>query len=478
MEIIGREEEKQELKRLYESERPEFLVVYGRRRVGKTYLIREYFANQFTFYHTGISPNEAKGSKQIQIQIQSFVHSLKEYGLKVDTMPKDWFEAFDLLKQLLIQQKEDNKRLIVFIDELPWMDTPKSNFVSAFEHFWNGWGAGQSNLLLITCGSATAWINDKLMGNKGGLYNRTTYEMYIRPFNLKECESFYEHCGIAMDRYEQVMNYMVMGGIPYYLGYLQKGKSLAQNIDDIFFRKHGKMANEFDHLFNSLFTNHEQCVEIVRVLAKKRKGYTRKEIADLTEIPYGGGLTKNLKALEASEFILPYVAFNGNKREVKYKLIDHYCLFYLNFIDKHKNNSTTFWQDNYDSPTINTWKGYAFEDVCFTHTEQIKQALGIKNVNTAIAPWDYKTADNGAQIDMVIDRADHVINLCELKFTSSPFKIDKDYDTNLRKKVDCFKTDTQCKKSVHVTFITSYGLEQGIYANKVQESIDINALFI
>ena len=475
--IIGRKKEQEELRRLHQSDKAEFVVVYGRRRVGKTFLIREFFNDKLDFYHTGLSPLELEGNKLQEKQLQSFYFSLKRYGADVDSQPANWLEAFEMLIALL-EKKGRNKRLTIFIDEMPWMDTPRSGFITALEHFWNGWAAGQSHLMLIVCGSATSWISDKLIQNKGGLYGRTTYEIHLSPFTIGECEAYFKHEHIAMDRYDILQCYMIMGGIPYYLSYLQKGCSLAQNIDRLFFQKDGKLRMEFHRLYASLFTDPETYIKVIRLLGQKREGYTRTEIAKHTGIPYGGGLTKILKSLEVSDFILPYIYYGESSRDTRYKLTDFYTLFYLRFIDKKNNTNPHFWQDNQLSPSLNAWRGFSFEEVCFVHQDKIKQALGIASVHTEISPWRSRQEETEqAQIDMLIDRADRIINVCEMKFMTNDFTIDRQYDAELRRKLDIFTTTTRCRKSLHPTLVTTYGLKQNEYSGRIQNVVTMDDLF-
>ncbi len=475
--IIAREKEKKELQELYNSGRPELVIIQGRRRVGKTFLIRELFADQFTFYHTGLSPFELKDSTQRlkKLQLDNFYSSLSRYGY-VGPCPTDWLQAFDALINLL-ESKSGNGRQVVFIDELPWMDTHKSGFVTAFEHFWNGWGAGREELMLIICGSSMSWINDKIINNKGGLFNRTSYEIKLYPMTLKECEEFYKDRNIVMDRYDQLQAYMITGGIPYYLSLLKKGQSLAKNIDDLCFDTDAKLKDEFTRLFRSIFSNSEACMKIVRLLGKKREGFSRMEISDKSKVPYGGGLSDALAALESSGFIASYIPYGGSSRDMKYKLVDSFCLFYLNFMDKKKTSNTRFWQDNLLSPSLNAWRGFAFENLCFCHLPQIKAALGISGVQSEISPWRGSNDSEGAQIDMVIDRADRVLNLCEMKYSGDDFRIDKSYDKELRRKIDVFASETRTKKTLHLTIITTYGLAKNEYSGRIQNVIIMNDLF-
>ena len=474
--IIGREKEVKELQALYDSNKPVFAVVYGRRRVGKTFLVRELFDGKMTFYHTGLSPYELSGSKLKEQQLGNFHTSLVRYGGQCATAPQDWFAAFDALIALL-ESKDSGARQVVFLDELPWMDTPRSGFVTALEHFWNGWGAGRSNLMLVVCGSATSWISDKLLNNQGGLFDRTTNEIKLCPFTLGECALYYENEGIVMSKYDQLQCYMATGGIPYYISMLRKGNSLAQNFDSMFFAPSAKLSLEFGRLYSSLFTNAEECEKIVRLLSKSRQGYTRKEIVEKTKLSDGGGMSATLKALEVSDFITSYVKYSYPRRAVYYRLTDFYSKFYLSFIDGKRTTNATFWQDNINTPELTAWRGFSFEALCFYHIPQIKQALGISGVQTEVSPWKSRKEKDGAQIDMVIERADRVINVCEIKFIEDDFSINALYDKNLRNKLSVFAEETKTKCSLHLTLITTYGLKRNEYSDRVQRVVTMDDLF-
>ncbi len=477
MKIIGRIQEISELQRLYEARTPELVAVYGRRRIGKTFLIREFFKNKFAFYHTGVSPLEITGKDLQKRQLEEFYITLREYGLRDAICPSSWPEAFRLLRQLL-EKKSSNKRQVVFLDELPWMDTPRSGFITAFEHFWNGWASSQPNIMLIVCGSATSWMKDKLLNNKGGLYGRVTYNMKLSPFSLKECEMFFKHKGIELDRYDIVQSYMAVGGIPYYMNYFRKGLSLAQNIDSLFFAKNAPLSNEYNRLFASLFGDNSDSKSIVKLLATRRFGFTRKEITQKAGLSSGGTLTKSLAALVNSDFIIPYTPL-GAKRETYYKLIDNFCLFYLNFIGKKTVSDESFWQNTVMSPAIASWQGFAFEEVCFSHIDQIKSALGIAGVQADISSLIIKKDGKkaGSQIDLLIDRADRVINLCEIKFSNKEFVIDNSYEEKLRQRTEIIRELTKNKKNIHLTFVTTFGLKSNAYSNRVQKSLSISDLF-
>ena len=473
--LIAREAEIKELQSLYHSGQAEFVVIYGRRRVGKTFLVRNVFDGQFTFEHTAMSPIEFDGINLLERQLQSFYIALKNCGSDIEQCPTNWVEAFQALREFL-QSRSDTSRQVVFLDELPWMDVPGSGFLTAFEHFWNSWASGQDRIMLVVCGSATSWISDHLINSYGGLYGRTTREIKLSPFTLSECEQYYESRGIVMNRYDQLQCYMIMGGMPYYLSYLERGKSLAQNIDQLFFSTSGKLHQEFDRLFRSLFVRHEQYAQVVHFLSTRNEGFTRKEISQATGVPYGGALTTILRSLEASDFIKHYVHYNGSKREVYYRLTDFFVLFYLHFIDKHPVRPN-FWQASHLLPELNAWRGFAFENVCFTHISMLKRALGIPAVDIEYSPWHSRISSPGAQIDLVIDRSDRVINLCEMKFSLDLFEVKRDYDMNLRHKVATFIEETHCRKSVHPVLVTTFGIKKNAYSDFFQNVITMDDLF-
>lgn len=479
--IIGRTSEQAELKSIYESGKPELVVVYGRRRVGKTFLIREYFDGQFAFYHTGLSQQEIDVNNQKAGQLHNFASSLRYYGNAGQKVPADWLTAFDDLRGLLERkmQAAPGQRQVVFMDELPWMDTPRSGFLSALEHFWNGWGAGQPSLLLIVCGSATSWIADNLLHNKGGLYDRKTREIKLHPFTLHEAELYYQEQGIALDRYAQMQLYMMLGGIPYYMSYVCKGDSVEQTIDNLFIRRNAKLAEELEQLFKSLFTNHQDCMNIVRFLSGRKTGYTRKEIADKTGVPYGGGLTKTLKSLEESDFIQKYVYYGVPAKEERYRLVDFYSLFVLTVVNRRTAPDSDVWKGPLDKRTMDVWFGFAFESLCWNHIPQIKQALGIPSVHTVEYSWRVEKNDEhpGVQIDLLIRRADRIINLCEMKFCIGEYVLDNAELARIRNKIAVYQQLTRCKETIHPTIVTTYGLADNMYSRAIQRVITMDDLF-
>jgi hypothetical protein len=473
--IIGRESEQRTLQAMCESGTAEFAIVYGRRRVGKTFLIREFFKNDFAFYHTGLNPKELPESGRMQAQLENFGSTLSRYGSDMKQTPKSWLQAFDMLITLLDSKPKD-KRMVVFLDEMPWMDTARSMFLSAFEHFWNGWGAGQDNLILIACGSATSWMCDELKNNTKGLYGRITRDMPLEPFNLYECDKYFDSREMVMDGYDLIQTYMATGGVPYYLSCFEKGYTVAQNIDRTYFAKNAPLGDEFSRLFTSVFINSENCEKTVRFLATRRYGYSREEISNGTKISTGSGLTKTLRGLVDCNLITSYKDIL--ERQTYYKLTDAFCLFYLRFVDGKKTNNRTFWQNNQFSSAVNAWHGLAFEDLCFNHIPQIRRALGISGVSTEISTTLWRASDNigGSQIDMVISRADRHVHLCELKFSVNDVEIDKDYDAKLRDRLVNFQKIIGNRRIPEITLITTYGLKHNMYSGRIQQVVTMDDL--
>jgi AAA+ ATPase superfamily predicted ATPase len=469
MHRVGRENEYKIFQKLYASNKSEFIAVFGRRRVGKTYLIRS-FLNEYncSFQVTGLS------NASLAQQLFNFSNSLSKHT-KQQVLANNWLHAFQLLINYL--ENSTDKKKVVFIDELPWFDTSKSNFIQALEHFWNSWASTRKDVMLIVCGSAASWMIHKLINNTGGLHNRVTKKIKISPFTLAECEAFLKMKNIPLDRYQIVQLYMVLGGIPFYWDEVEVGKSAAQNIEQICFSENGLLKTEFNNLYQSLFKNSVKHLIVVNQLAKKAKGLTREEILNNTSLPNGGSSTRILEELEESGFIRKYVPFGKNKRESLYQLSDFYTLFYFNFIQNSNLNDKNNWLNTIDGPKQRAWSGYAYEQVCLYHINQIKNALGISGIETFTSAWRSKTSAVGAQIDLVIDRRDRVINLCEMKFSINEFAIDKKYDADLRNKIGTFKTETKTKKSVFLTMVTTFGLQQNAYAGLVQNSITLNDLF-
>ena len=392
--------------------------------------------------------------------------------------PKSWLDAFFLLEKHL-QKTDDGSRKLIFIDELPWLDTPRSGFIQAFEGFWNTWACHRKNLMLVVCGSANSWILDNLINAHGGLYDRVTREIKLSPFTLSECEEFYKANNVKLSKYDIVQSYMVLGGIPYYMGYVDGEYSLAQNIDNIFFSKNAKLKDEYDRLFSSVFTNPEFVKTIVNFIAGKNAGFTRQEITEALHLSDGGSITRTLKALMASDFIVKYHPFGMSKRDCHYKLVDPFCLFYHHFIKVQKISNEKFWQQNSSSQALSTWRGFAFENVCFNHIEQLKKSLGISGVNTQTSAWSKRPDDEkGTQIDLLIIRDDNVINMCELKFYSGEYDVDNDYYKTLINRESLLQKAVSPKIVIRNTLVTTFGLKKNEYSGVFSNVILLEDLFV
>jgi hypothetical protein len=412
----------------------------------------------------------------MEIQLQNFNSSLHKYGEIPYPKVTNWLESFEQLIHLLSNKKQKGKK-IVFIDEMPWLDTPRSGFIQALEFFWNSWASAQKDILLIACGSASSWIMNKLIKNHGGLHNRITQQIYLRPFTLGECEVYLQKHNIVLNRHQIVENYMIFGGIPYYLSLMKKQFSLAQNVDNMCFSEKGILRNEFENLYASLFRNYENHVKIVKTLSKKTKGMTREEIIKDANLPNGGGLTKILEELELSGFIRRYRSYGKIERQSLFQLVDFFTLFYFNFMSDNKYNDENYWTNFIENARHRAWSGYAFEQVCLAHLPQIKSKLGVSGVLTNTASWRSREANNGAQIDLLIERKDNVINLCEMKYVQEQFIIDKKQDENLRNKRAVFKYETKTRKAVHLTMITTYGVKHNEYWGNIQSEVMMDDLF-
>ena len=475
--MIGRKREVKELNRLYDGSKAELVAIYGRRRVGKTYLVDETFANRITFRHAGLSPADEEPRGLLRAQLDHFYNSLILHGMERCKKPETWLDAF-LLLELFLQKRDDGTRQVVFLDELPWLDTPKSGFMRAFEGFWNTWGCHRKNLMVIVCGSANSWVLDRLVNDHGGLYNRVTHEMKLSPFSLRECEEYYESNGVKLSRYEIAQSYMVFGGIPYYMGYVDGEMSLAQSIDAVFFSKTARLRDEFDKLFASVFTNPEAAKEIVRLLNTRNAGFTRKELVQRLGVSDGGGLSRNLNALIAGDFVAKYVPFGLGKREEHYKLVDPFCQFYLHFVEQRTITDENFWQHGATSQSVVSWRGYAFENVCFNHVAQIKAALGVSGVITTVSAWSKRGDDEeGVQIDLLLMRNDNVVNMCEIKYWGGDFSVDKSYYKILLHRQELLAREVSPKMSVRSTLITTFGLARNEYSGAFTNVITLEDLF-
>ena len=470
--LIGRDKELQMLSTLKANTTSSFVAVYGRRRVGKTFLIREAFNYEFDFHLTGIANSNTKQ------QLLNFYNAIIKYNTSnIDLpIPKNWLNAFQLLISLL--EKSKRKQKIVFLDELPWLDTPRSGFIQALEHFWNSWASARSDIILVVCGSAAAWMINKLIKNTGGLHNRITHRIRLNPFTLKQCEAYFKARDAKFDHYQMLILYMVMGGIPFYLDQIDTSQSADQNIDRLCFQKDGMLRDEFHNLYHSLFRNADDYISVIEALSTKGKGLTRNEIIKAAGITNTGAATNILRELEESHFIRKYAPFMNKEKLSLYQLCDPYSLFYLKWLKNASTLDQNNWIKQLDSPKKRAWSGYAFEQVCLEHIEQIKAALGITAIQTRTSSWVGQSDQKGAQVDLVIDRKDRIINLCEMKFSIRPFTITKSYADSLATKIVAFKEQTKTKSDIYLTLISTFGLVSNSYASSmIQNNLQMDILF-
>ena len=467
--IICRNQEQEQLKRCVSSEKAELVAVYGRRRVGKTFLIRQYFHDDFDFYITGLFGAPMKD------QLRNFAEQLQEKVQHIVIPPKDWHQAFVMLRSYLESLRK--KKIIVFFDELPWLDTPRSKFVQELDYFWNSWGSQQDKLKLFVCGSAATWIIKNLIGAKGGLHNRLTCSMRLMPFTLGETEKYLKSQKIDWERYTIVECYAIFGGIPYYLSQLHASESLAQNVDRLLFSPSGMLKDEYNFVFRSLFEDFPKYYKVVELLAKKKRGMTREEIINGLKLAKGGTLTDALTNLQNCDFIRKYHSFGKKQRDAIYQLSDQFTLFYHNFMVDEDGRDEHVWSNMLDNPKRTAWMGYAFEQVCLLHLPQIKKALGISGMLTEASSWIGSDGEEKGQIDLVIERRDRVINLCEMKFSTDSYDITKAYSEKLRARMSLFRRVTKTKKSLALTFVTTYGVKLGKYSGMVNSEVKMDDLF-
>ncbi|MGL5264268.1 MAG: AAA family ATPase [Candidatus Rhabdochlamydia sp.] len=480
--IIGRKKELELLQEIYESSEPQFLAVYGRRRIGKTFLISEFFKNKGVYFEiTGMK----EGSKSEQLFQFAYEFSRQFNAGERITPPESWAQALNLLHEAI--EKIEDRRIILFFDEVPWLASPRSKFLNALEHFWNRYISRNKNVIMIICGSSASWVIRNIINNKGGLHGRVTRKMRLIPFTLSETEKYLKSRHIELERKQIIDIYMAMGGVPKYLSYIARGKSAAQVINDVCFSLNGGLYNEFDNLYKSLFENYEHHIAIVKTLSKAIDGLTKNELLDKVKLTSGGTSSRIIEELVDAGFLIHVPSFNKKKSGGIYRLIDEYSLFYLTWIAEIskiglENVDSEFWIKKQGTSKWTTWSGCAFESLCLKHIQKIKKALGISGISTIESGWHYSPKkelnESGAQIDLIIDRADKCINLCEMKYSHAEFTIDKSYVENLQNKKNVFKNQTETTKTLFMTMVTTYGVKKNThYLSVVDNQLTMDDLF-
>lgn len=481
--IIGRKEEIGMLRGLYASSDPQFLAVYGRRRIGKTFIVSEFFKNRGIYFE--ITGMKGGATREQLFQFAYEFSRLFHEGQPI-VPPKSWAQALNLLHDA-IEKVEEGKKIILFFDEVPWLASPKSNFLNALEHFWNRYMSRKKNIILIICGSSASWVIRNIINNKGGLHGRVTAKMRLLPFTLQETEEYLNSRHIELDR-KQIMDiYMVMGGVPKYLSWVTRGKSATQIINDVCFSRNGGLYDEFNNLYKSLFQNYAHHVAIVKILAGTKEGITKGELLERAQLASGGSSSRVIDDLVDAGFLVYVPLFNRKKSGGVYRLIDEYSLFYLTWIGENsqiglENVDAEFWMKKQGRPRWNAWSGCAFESLCLKHIQKIKKALGISGISTIESGWCHLPGkagkEQGAQIDLVIDRADKCINLCEMKYSDSEFVIDKDYAEKLLNKKKVFRDQTGTTKTLFTTLVTTYGVKKNThYLSVVDHQLIMDDLF-
>jgi uncharacterized protein len=474
--LIGRKQEKALMEKLLGSKKAEMLAFYGRRRVGKTYLVKTVYQASLTFEFTGTQ------SATVNNQLYKFYEKLQFHFPKQSSqikIPTNWAEAFNTLKKCLIKAKSKGK-MVVFFDELPWLASKRSNFLEELAYWWNDW-ASEQFIVVVLCGSAASWMLKKVIHSKGGLHNRITQRINLNPFTLGETKSFLEAKQIVWSDYEILQLYMSIGGVPSYLNEVEKGESVVQCINRLFFGNNAPLQNEFENLYAALFEGHQNHVSIIKALSQKWKGLTRSEILNLTQLPDGGGFTQMLEELEASTFIMKTEPFGKKMKDSLYRLSDEYSLFYLKYLEKKSKISKNEWQKLNDSHDYTIWCGYAFENTCIKHIEAIKHALGISGIHSSTSSYLYKgmQEEKGFQLDLLIDRSDNTMCLCEMKFSKDEFMMSSEYANVLRKRRELFRNLSKTKKTLFNTLISTYGLKTSIASSgQIDHSITMDQLFL
>lgn len=471
--LIGREQEIKLLKEYTASGRPEFVAIYGRRRVGKTFLVNQLFGGKLSFSMTGV----LDGSKDEQME--AFVDAMQEYSGELIEKPKTWMEAFRVLKAFLKTKVGLKQRCIVFLDELPSMDTQRSGFVRALGYFWNSWASLQDNVTLIVCGSATSWMISHIVDDKGGLHDRITHEMHLRPFTLREAERYLKSRGFKWERLSVMQAYMALGGIPYYLGLLNKQESFAMNIDRLFFSEDEELRREYKRLYGTLFKSPDSYTAIVSALSKVRSGLTRNELRKALGKDSSGSLSKKLEDLVNCDIIRKYVVREKNvkKNSAIFQLMDFYSVFYLTFVSRAE-RETDYWSNHIGTSEVNTWLGLSFERLCMAHAVQIKQALRLDRIATKVYSWRSKSAKPKAQIDMILERADGIINIFEMKYSDADYSLDKEEKEKLNNRIAKFRKETGVKGALWPTLVTTYGLKDGIHSATFVATLTMDDLFM
>lgn len=472
--LIGRREEQKIFNETLTSNESEMVALIGRRRVGKTFLVKKTYQDKILFEITGLQ------SVALENQLQHFNFSLyRQTKEEIFMQPTEsWLTTFQRLVLYLDTQTLDEKR-VIFFDEVPWMATKKSDFIVGLGFFWNNWAVNQ-NVVVVICGSAASWMIENVVNDTGGLHNRITKKIFLNPFNLHQTEAYFKSRNINLKRHQIVEIYMALGGVPHYLKEVKSGKSAVQNIEDICFAKNALLRDEFSNLYPALFSNSEKHIDIIRALATSRQGLTRTKLLEISGLSEGGNTTKTLNELEQSDFTTVYYPFGKKKKGKLYRLTDYYSLFYLQFMEDKLNEGPDLWKHLSQTQAYKIWCGYAYENICLQHLPQIKKALGISGIYAKSSTFlkSGKDGIKGTQIDLLLDRNDKVVNIFEIKFYNAKMTISADYAEKLREKLRIFQETTKTKKYLMLTLITSFGLHENKHSlGLIEQVLTLDDLF-
>ncbi len=474
MKLVARSAETDELKRCERSGKSELVCVYGRRRVGKTYLVEQTFSGSFAFRATGV-----EGGNMRQ-QLKSFNQRLQEHGDPQRTIPKNWFEAFSRLD--IVLSREDAARSpygkkVVFLDEFPWFATARSEFLMAFGEFWNRRGTAGDDIMVVICGSATSWIVGNVLENTGSLYNRVTSQVYLEPFCLGDAERFFVDRGFGWTRSQIAESHMVFGGLPYFLELLDPNESLRANIERLCFAPHALLAHESSKLLEATLKKSPAYDRLLSYLAKHRCGVEKQACFEQTGLAKGTfarAVDDLLKCGYIREFKVP----TKRGKPLFLQLVDPFLLFHYRFLSKKSGDRVGSWSDCIqDEARYKSWRGCSFEILCVLHEAQIKRALGISGVRTRCYPWTSDQGAGGAQIDLVIERDDGIINICEMRCTDRPFSMDAATEASLLNKVDVFKRETGAKNPVKIVVVSASGIAGVAHTEYISRTITLDDLF-
>jgi AAA+ ATPase superfamily predicted ATPase len=456
---IAREKEAHILDRLWDSTEAELVALYGRRRVGKTFLVRSILGQRIPFFElTGVKD----GSTRLQLDNFAKVLSRVFYpGISV-APPKTWHQAFDMLVAAIDARPPDEKTTI-FLDELPWLASPRSGLLQALDHAWNAELSRRPKVRLIACGSAASWMMKNVINAKGGLYNRVTRRVHLRPFSMLEAAAYLKSRGVRFTPMQMITTYLALGGVPYYLRLIEPELSAMQALHAVCLAPEAPLSDEFDRVFASLFEHDHEHQKIVKELAKHRYGVERKKLVKLLGKRSGGRLSNRMTELEASGFIRAFTPYGKDTRDTYYRLVDEFTLFCLRWMipvtRKGGGYTASGWQSQIRQPSWHSWAGYAFEGVCLKHADVLQDLLAFSEVPSQVGTWRHVPRGgrdgNGAQIDLLYDRDDGVLSLCEVKYRDGEYALDRGAARSLMHKLDVFQRRMKPRKRISLSLITS-----------------------